>query len=524
MKRIGLFVLICIFTLLLGGCAKNVETENVNDIAEDSTLPENLETDNTADHATDDEAVEPIHEELVINIQDFYTTNAGDPSNLYYIDENNVLWGSGRNNCGQLGQGTQDYDFYEEMVKIAENVIHVDYSQTGFTIYLTEDHKLYGVGNAGGGALQQYDEFDWTRFVNGEHYYVGEPYLLMENVIYACCGRDDIACLTEDGAVWVWGTIYFRGAPYSYNAYFVEKPKKVLENAVLVTGGWFNHAALLQDGTVWTWGYNSAGNCGVADPDLVGDPTMVAEDVVMVWTNLEVGYDPLPDEEDITMVWTGRKKYNREYDNIAGFDGIYPMSLNNTVIRKSDGSYWVCGENVGTKEKVVHGAEADYSVICTYEFSLIDNGSAVESDKQSVEPTTVNPDSLPEIFGISISLPENPNWIVNSEYHLVDKNHLEITYYDPGIDSDCVILVARNEALVLPENEYDERLNEFWEGWTINGQHIVVKVQRGKNGSKAVLATWEYNEYQFAIIGEIEGELDSGPIAKVALNIINNLN
>ena len=142
---------------------------------------------------------------------------------------------------------------------------------------------------------------------------------------------------------------------------------------------------------------------------------------------------------------------------------------------------------------------------------------------ESVEPTAANPDKLADIFGISISLPENPNWIVNSEYHLVDENHLEITYHDLIADSDCVILVTKNEDLTLPENEYDERLNESWEGRTINGQNIVVKVQRGKNDSKTVLATWEYNEYQFAIIGEIEGEGDSGPIAKVALNIIHDL-
>ena len=164
----------------------------------------------------------------------------------------------------------------------------------------------------------------------------------------------------------------------------------------------------------------------------------------------------------------------------------------------------------------------EYGVVV--EENMITEIASVSGENQTEEPIVVNPDELANIFGISISLPENPNWIVNSEYHLIDDNNLEITYYDPGIDSDCVILVAKNEALVLPENEYDERLNESWEGWTINGQHIVVKVQRGKNGSKAVLATWEYNEYRFAIIGEIEGELDSGPIAKVALNIINNLN
>lgn len=87
------------------------------------------------------------------SIKAHYTTNIGDPSNLYQIDENGTLWGCGYNNYGQLGQGTQDDDFHEEMVKIAENVVHVDYSQSGFVIWLTEDKELYGCGMAAAGAL-----------------------------------------------------------------------------------------------------------------------------------------------------------------------------------------------------------------------------------------------------------------------------------------------------------------------------------------------------------------------------------
>lgn len=293
-----------------------------------------------------------------LDITEHYITHKGDPSNLYHIDEDNVLWGCGRNNYGQLGQGTQDYDFYEDMIKIAEDVIHVDYSQRGFTIFLTEDHKLYGMGNAGRGGLLQYKEVDWSQPADGEQYTVTTPVLLMDDVVYACCGRDDIVCLKEDGTVWTWGTVY--------PGYFIERPKKLFEKVVLVTGGWYNHAALLPNGMVWTWGYNSVGNCGVADIGLVSGPTMVAEDVVMVWTDLIVDGYPQPDADDIAMAWTGRLTYT-EYDNIAGYD-FYPFHLNNTVIQKADGSYWVCGENVGTEEKVVPGEEADYSAICTHEF------------------------------------------------------------------------------------------------------------------------------------------------------------
>lgn len=352
----GAVILIICLAAICKATISNVDkTEDEAKVVENQKIPDKPE--------------ESEHLNVSLNITEHYITNTGDPSNLYSIDENGVLWGSGRNEYGQLGQGTQDYEFYSEMIKIAENTVHVDYSQEGFVIFLTGDHKLYGFGNAGCGALQQYANFDWTRYTNGEHYTVNTPVLLMEDVVYACCGRDDIVCLNKDGTVWTWGTISVGG--YSSNhEYFIATPKKILENAVLVTGGWFNHAALLQNGTVWTWGYNSAGNCGVADVSIVMMPTMVAEDVVMVWTDLAVDGYPQTDIDDIRKAWTGNLKYNTKLDSITEFDGIYPKSLNNTVIQKADGSYWVCGENTGTEEKAVLGAEDDYIVFYSHEFCL----------------------------------------------------------------------------------------------------------------------------------------------------------
>ena len=60
-----------------------------------------------------------------------------------------------------------------------------------------------------------------------------------------------------------------------------------------------------------------------------------------------------------------------ECQTIEEFQGEYPIFLNNTIIQKSDGSIWKCGENVGTKEKVISGAEGEYSVICSSEFQLV---------------------------------------------------------------------------------------------------------------------------------------------------------
>lgn len=377
MKKLLILIQVSLLSLLLNACGsveipkrteeKTVETEELSEAAEKTTEEETNVVENQEIPDKPEETNDPEQLNVSLNITDYYMTNTGDPSNFYYIDENSVLWGSGKNEYGQLGQGTRDYEFYSEMVKIADNVVHVDYSQKGFVIFLTDDHSLYGFGNAGCGALQQYADFDWTKYTDGEHYTVNTPVLLIENAVYACCGRDDIVCLKEDGSVWTWGTIAV-GGYLSDNEYFIGKPEKILENAVLVTGGWFNHAALLRDGTVWTWGYNSAGNCGIADLSVVLKPTMAAEGVIMVWTDLAVDGYPQPDIDVMRKVWTGKLKYNTKQDNIAGFGDIYPKSLNNTVIQKADGSYWVCGENIGTEEKVVSGAEGEYTVICSYEF------------------------------------------------------------------------------------------------------------------------------------------------------------
>ncbi|MEY8523382.1 hypothetical protein AALA90_10180 [Lachnospiraceae bacterium 38-10] len=140
---------------------------------------------------------------------------------------------------------------------------------------------------------------------------------------------------------------------------------------------------------------------------------------------------------------------------------------------------------------------------------------------EDTEYSDINAEELADTFGIMVSLPENTTWITDSEYCLVDENNLKITYHDTVADADCTLLVAKNENLNLPDNEYDETLNESWEGKTISGQNIVVKVQHGKNDENKVLATWEYNEYRFAIIGEVKEISESIP--KVALSIIYKL-
>ncbi|MCR5753749.1 MAG: hypothetical protein K6G30_02900, partial [Acetatifactor sp.] len=105
----------------------------------------------------------------------------------------------------------------------------------------------------------------------------------------------------------------------------------------------------------------------------VAKPTKVAEEVVMVWTNLKVDGYPQITGEDYPEVWSGKKKYDMEHNVIEEFGDVYPYFLSNTVVQKMDGSYWVCGENVGTEEQTVYEAEGEYSMIYTHQFLPCEN-------------------------------------------------------------------------------------------------------------------------------------------------------
>lgn len=196
----------------------------------------------------------------------------------------------------------------------------------------------------------------------------------------------------------------------------------------------------------------------------------------------------------------------------AGTESVYDMFWTDKTIALKRGTnvFYISGDDISCKM---------HFEIPKIEKSKISH-VGIYTKKEAQEK--VKQRNIADTIGIPVSLPENRNWIVDREYHLSDENNLTIAYYDSVADADCTILISKNEDLALPEIEYDETLNEFWEGRTVSNQNIMIKVQHGKNDNKAVLATWEYEDYQFAIIGEVEKSSDSIP--KTALCIINNLN
>ncbi|MDE7131053.1 MAG: M56 family metallopeptidase [Lachnospiraceae bacterium] len=141
----------------------------------------------------------------------------------------------------------------------------------------------------------------------------------------------------------------------------------------------------------------------------------------------------------------------------------------------------------------------------------------------SLAESAPDPQDMFSTFGISIDLPGNSNWIQNIAYSQPDADHMEIDYHDAIIDADCKLLAVRDGMPDLPDIVYDKTLTETWQGTFSSGQTVYIKVQRSADGTQ-VLASWEYEEYQFALLADVPVKTgDIGAIAKTAITVISNL-
>ena len=246
-----------------------------------------------------------------------YITDMKRGSNHYWIDENGVLWREGTSGYGQLGIIERDVSVVGEPVKIAENVIHIDFSGEYFAIYLTADYELYGLGASPAGVLTQFGDWNFN-VIDLE--VITEPVLLMKNVVYARAGETSIITLLENGDVYVLGN---NDHVMISNTKYIA-PQKVMEKAKYVTLFYHSYAVIDENNDLWTWGHNELGQCGIGVySSNVPSPQKIMEDIECVWMG-GIGFNTT----DVV----------KKYDNL--------------VALKKDGSFLACGEGIGESRLV----------------------------------------------------------------------------------------------------------------------------------------------------------------------------
>jgi len=203
---------------------------------------------------------EPVQ---VTGIEDVKAIAAG-TYNSFAIKEDGTVWAWGSNDSGQLG--VDEGILYESLVPIQitgiEDVKTIA-AGSDHTIAIKEDGTVWGWGSNFAGQLgaiviadsDTNNEFKYERFMQVRG---------MEKVKAIAAGYNYTIALKKDGSLWVWGRNNLGNlGEDSIETISIEPvPVKDLEDVIAVSAADDHIVALKKDGTVWSWGLNLYGQLG----------------------------------------------------------------------------------------------------------------------------------------------------------------------------------------------------------------------------------------------------------------------
>jgi len=169
------------------------------------------------------------------------------------VRSDGTAWAWGRNNFGQLGNGTTNQSDVPVQVSNLSGVIAVA-GGAYHSVALKSDGTVWDFGYNGDGQLGTGTTTNSSTPVQVSN---------LSGVIAVAAGCDHTLALKSDGTVWDWG----------YNSYGQlgngtttnsSTPVKVsnLSGVTAIAGGCYHSLALKSDGTIWAWGDNHNGQLG----------------------------------------------------------------------------------------------------------------------------------------------------------------------------------------------------------------------------------------------------------------------
>ncbi|MCL2377051.1 MAG: stalk domain-containing protein [Defluviitaleaceae bacterium] len=192
------------------------------------------------------------------------------------VNTNGELFAWGRNDIGQLGDGTRTNR--ATPVKIMDDVVFVDAG--GFTsIAITSDGQLWQWGN------------DVTRWGHNENF--PSPRRLMSNVMTAAAGSGHILMVTNNNRLYGIGMVQNLGiydgnpnlSPVWQGSPHVTQPTHIMSNVQAVVSNSQTSFALTTGGRMYGWGPNSLGDIGIGSNEFwINLPQFVMADVREIFT------------------------------------------------------------------------------------------------------------------------------------------------------------------------------------------------------------------------------------------------
>lgn len=254
--------------------------------------------------------------------------------NLALIKLDGGLWVSGKNNYGQLGQGTTVSRAHPARVPGAFRSVGVD-SGWGFVVAAQTDGSLWTWGDNQSSPMAIPSEGGFTAVaVHGREAAIG---LKADGALHAVTSRGTtrigsdfaqigaggsfFAALKKDGTLWTWSPLNYT-VPNASGIANTNTLQQAGSGFARLSAGYAHVMALKPDGSLWGWGDNSAGQLGLGSSEVCAEG---------VWNT--------PDN-------LGRKPCSRQPLLVGnGFVDV-SAGYSHTLAIKADGSLWAWGMNL----------------------------------------------------------------------------------------------------------------------------------------------------------------------------------
>ena len=253
------------------------------------------------------------------------------------ISKDGSLWTWGRNNSGQLGDGT--IDLRREPVKITEDGKSVSLGYQYSALIKTDD------------SLWMWGENKYGQLGYGSTLPRHEPVKIMEGVKSVSLGASHSAAIKTDGSLWMWGSNML-GRLGDGSVKDRHEPVMVMDRVQSVSLGNYHSAAIRTDGSLWMWGGNYYGRLGDGSTENRHRPVEIMKEVQSV--SLGEDHSAAIKTDGSLWMW-GSNKYGQLGDGttktsnrpIKIMDGVQSVSLGtyHSAAVKTDGSLWIWGRN-----------------------------------------------------------------------------------------------------------------------------------------------------------------------------------
>jgi RHS repeat-associated protein len=175
------------------------------------------------------------------------------------IQPDGTVWSAGRNDHGQLGNGTTTDSTSWVPVSVPTGSLSAVAAGWDHAVALKTDGTVLAWGSNASGQLGDNSTSDSSTPVTVSG---------LSGIVAVTAGNEFSAALRNDGTVWTWGdNTSGQLGDGTYNDQHTPVQVTGLSGVVAISAGSGSLYALKSDGTIWSWGYNGHGELGTGSAD-----------------------------------------------------------------------------------------------------------------------------------------------------------------------------------------------------------------------------------------------------------------